>query len=63
MLGTAKKDFPARTYQLKIAIDPVAKTLGSAVLEPADVAFEDILALSQPQKLAFLVRHPILDSN
>ena len=43
------------SYDLTAAVDPILSTISSVVLESEDIQFEDILSVSHPQKLAFLV--------
>lgn len=56
-LPVAISDKPSSSrYTLKIAVDPLANNVGPILLDPAHVAFDDILAVQHPQKLTFLAR-------
>ena len=42
-------------YDLKATVDPNTSNIAQLQLEPTDIQFADILDVSHPQKLAFVV--------
>lgn len=49
---------PNLLYDLKATVDPITSGISHLELDPRDVQVDDILAVSHPQKLAFVVGHP-----